>query len=208
MHRILFPVAFGTILGLIIDQIMLRHWPGFETFEHEVTHAIVALFCLRKIRRFVVTRHGGGYVEHQGSFGGLLAEDLIGFAPYILPTFTVISVLFRPWVDLPYRPWFDGWIGFTLGFHTWSTLRETKEAWTHRAFAAAGTGETMKSDLGRRGLIFSSIYIATTTTAIHGLVLALILGGYGGFGMWYRTVKPAVKTHATWAVARVTGLLR
>ncbi len=178
------PFAIGTGVGLVLDQVVLRRIPGFETFEHELTHAVAALLFLRPVTRFVVTRDRGGWVEYRGGFGGLVGSDFIGFAPYILPTFTVVSVLARPLVPGAWFPWFDGWIGLTFGFHTWSTLRETIVAWTSRTFTSA-IGKEARSDLADRGLVFSSIYVVSATLAIHGVLLAILLHGFPGVPPWW-----------------------
>ncbi len=188
---LLLPLALGAVAGVALDQVLLRRLPGFETFEHELTHAIAALCCLRSVTGFRVTRRQGGWVQHTGGFGGQLADDVIGFAPYVLPTFTVASVLLRPLLPAGCFPWYDVWLGGTLGFHAWSTARETAESWSHRRFQSAGSGEWVESDTARRGLAYSAVYITTVTLALHGLVLAVVLHGYRGFAAWGRLVWPA-----------------
>ncbi len=138
---LLWPLAVGFVLGVLVDERLIGRAPGAETFEHELTHALVALLFLRRVTRFVVTKRNGGWVQYSGGFGGVVADDLIGLAPYVLPTFTALSVAARPALDAGWFPWFDVWIGPTLGYHTWNTIRGTRRAWTSRPFVRAGTEE-------------------------------------------------------------------
>ncbi len=184
---ILWPVVAGTVAGIVVDQFVFRRVPFIETFEHELTHAVAALMFFRRVTGFRV-RGGSGAVQHVGGFGGRLGDDFIGLAPYVLPTFTVVSVLVRPFLGLAWFPWFDGWIGFTFGYHLWSSLDETRQAWTRRAFSSAADGEVTQSDIARRGFIYSFIYIATVTIAIHGVLLAILVNGYSGVPPWAREV--------------------
>jgi hypothetical protein len=183
-ETILWSCLSGTCLGILADEFILRRIAGFETFEHEFTHAVAALMFFRRIHRFVVTRNGGGLVSHSGGLGGEIGDEFIGLAPYVLPTFTFLSALVRPFVPHEWFPWFDVWIGFTFGYHFWSTAREVRLNWTAEPFPSAGTGEWTLSDIGRRGFLYSVVFIVTTGLAIHGLLLAIILRGFQGAVSW------------------------
>jgi hypothetical protein len=182
---LLVPIGAGAVLGILLDHVILRKFPVVETFEHEFTHAIVALLFFRRITGFTV-RRSGGTVAHRGRFGGVFGSDCIGLAPYIFPTFTVFSVLARPLIPPGGFPWYDGWIGATFGYHLWSMLEETRAAWTKRAFPAADGSERTQSDIGRRGYIYSGIFIATGSLLVHGLLVAVLLGGMPGVAAWGR----------------------
>ena len=206
--KILAPLAAGTVAGILLDQFLLRRWAGFETFEHELTHALAALLCLRRVENFIVTRHRGGWVRHSGGFGGELADDFIGLAPYVLPTFTAAAVLLRPFVPGSWFPWYDGGIGLSFGFHAWSTLREIRHNWSSEAFASAGTGEAVQTDIARRGFLYSLIYIVTVTLAIHGVLLAILLHGYSGVPAWGRAAWATTAALAGWAGRELGRLAR
>lgn len=79
-HSVLAPLLVGVVLGLLLTRLLARLFPAAELFKHELTHAVVALLCLRNITEFTV-RHDGGYGRHSGSFLGSLGDDLIGLAP-------------------------------------------------------------------------------------------------------------------------------
>ena len=182
---LLVPIGAGTVLGILLDQFVIRKFPVVETFEHEFTHAVVALLFFRRITGFTVRRIGGT-VAHRGRFGGVFGSDCIGLAPYILPTFTLFSVLARPYVPAGGFPWYDVWIGTTFGYHLWSMLEETRVAWTKQAFPSADGSERTQSDIGRRGYIYSGIFIATGVLLVHGLLVAVLLGGMPGVAAWGR----------------------
>ena len=186
------PLWAGVATGVIIDQMVLRRIPGLETFEHELTHAIMALLLLRSIRQFTVSRHRGGYVAYSGGLGGELGNDLIGFAPYFLPTFTALSVLLRPLFIGRLPPngvlVYDAWVGFTLGFHLWSTLRETRVAWTHDSIRVAGSSGRISSDLGKRGLLYSGATVLALALATHGILAGVVVDGYAGAATWGKEV--------------------
>ena len=121
--RWLLPYLVGTVLGIFFDLAVVRRISGLDTFRHEVGHALTALVFFRRIDRFVVTRHGGE-VYHSGGFGGELADDIIGLAPYTIPVLYLSSVLVRPFFLSRWFPWFDVWVGFAFGLHLWGNFRD------------------------------------------------------------------------------------
>lgn len=176
-------LAIGFFAGGVIDSILKRHAPGFEVFEHELTHAIAAILFFRRIEKFVVT-HSQGHVRYSGGRGGVFADHFIGMAPYILPTFSMFLVLIRPLLGAESFSWYDILIGTTLGFHTLSTIREFQEAWRKDYFSSL-SGNMVQTDLGRVGLVYSAIYISVLTAAIHGLLFFIIIAGYPGVVLWW-----------------------
>jgi hypothetical protein len=185
--QILLPFAIGTILGIIIEKTILRRFDRFETFEHELTHVVVALLFFRRIDEFVVTSRGG-QVRYGGGCCGEFGSDMIGLSPYFLPTFTLISALVRLFLGNHAFPWFDGWIGFTFGFHLWSTIDEVRTNWTSTPYVDY-SGESTRTDIGKRGLIYSTLLITCFGLVTHGVVLALMTKGFPGVLNWGRQVS-------------------
>jgi hypothetical protein len=181
------PLCVGALLGIVVDHFVLRRVPVAQTFEHELTHAVAALMFFRRITGFVVKKKGGTVSYHEG-FGGQFGTDFIGLAPYVFPLFAALSVAGRFFVPDTWFPWYDGWIGFTLGYHIWSSIEEIGEAWTKKRFVSAGTGEVTQTDIARRGYIYSAVFIATFTLAIHGIMIALIVKGTAGVLPWAKEV--------------------
>lgn len=198
----------GCLLGVILER-FLRRWPWVHVFEHELTHALVALLFLHPITRFVVTDRGG-WVGHRAGRGGAFGNDAIGLAPYVLPTFTLVSVLIRPWLPSASFPWFDVWTGITLGYHTVSTINETRANWHKETFTRVDTSETTRSDIGMRGYAYSAIFILTGTLLIYGLTFAGWARGYPGIAEWsgvlWRGIRATIGDLHAW-LATAAGQL-
>lgn len=194
------PLVCGLAVGFPVYFTVIRKIPYLSTFEHELTHAIVALLFFRRIRKFIVTARRGGEVQYSGNFGGAFGELLIGLAPYYLPTFTLILALLRPVFPAAWFPWYDGLIGATLAFHICSTPEETKEAWTKRTFTGAGGNQKIKTDIGKVGYIFALLVIAGFGIFLIGLVLQLIGTGYPGTWAFLKQVGvTSYETYAEWS---------
>jgi hypothetical protein len=179
----LLPYLLGMLLGIVFDQAVVRKVSVLTTFLHELGHAFLALLFLRRVDHFVVGRNGGA-VHHSGGFGGALVDDIIGLAPYTVPPFYFVSVLVRPFVSSAWFPWFDVWIGFAFGFHLWGGLRDIRWNWSKQPFIGARSGNQTVTDIARRGYVFSFIYIVTVTFMIQGILLSVMLNGYGGIIFW------------------------
>jgi hypothetical protein len=178
--------AAGTAAGVIVCRPLLRHLPVLETFEHELTHALAALCLLRGVRRFKVTWREGGYVEHRP--GSRLGDDLIGLAPYMVPTATFATALVAPLVAAPARSWFFGVTGVTFGYHLVSTVREIVASFTRRGYRPPGGRREVRTDIGQRGLVYSTAFILAGLLLFHGVTAALLADGYGGVPIWGRAL--------------------
>ncbi len=174
------PLICGFILGIPFYFMVIKKIYVISTFEHELTHALVALFFFRRIHKFIVTSKRGGQVQYSGNFGGEFGNLLIGLAPYYLPTLTLIAVLVRPFLPPDWFPWYDGFIGATFAFHIFSTVDETKLSWTKRTFKGAGDNQKTRSDIGKVGYIFAFLVITGFGIFLLGFSLQLIGSGYAG----------------------------
>ena len=191
------PLACGFAAGIPVYFTVIKKIPYISTFEHEITHALVALLFFRKIHKFIVTSKRGGQVQYSGNFGGEFGTLLIGLAPYYLPTCTLITVLIRPVIPAEWFPWFDVFIGATFAFHICSTPEETKHAWTKRTFPGAGDNKKTKSDIGKAGYIFAFLVIVGFGIFLTGLALQLIGSGYSGTWAFLKQVgKTSFTTYA------------
>ncbi len=161
------PILAGLAAGTALYVILLRRVPGFEVCEHELTHALVALLYFRRITNFSVKRDHGHVIFLRG-FGGTFGDDMIGFAPYVLPTFTALLILIRPFLHGPLW-WYDFWIGVSFGYHLFSGYRELSPR---------------QPDLASRGLLYSCLAVPALALAIHGALLAILVNGYAGVPPW------------------------
>lgn len=203
----LLPFVIGTVLGILFDTGVIRKSSALHTFRHELGHAFAALIFFRRVDRFVVTRHKGGEVYHSAGFGGALADDVIGLAPYTIPTFYFISVLLRPVLPPGWFPWVDVWIGFTFGFHLWGGIRDIRRNYSKKPFIGASSRRKRVTDIASTGFIFSFIYIVTVSLAIHGILLAVMLNGYTGVLSWAHEFW-AVTQHLPEFVSRMVALAK
>ena len=188
------PLICGLALGIPFYFILIRKIHVISTFEHELTHALVALFFLRRIHKFIVTSKRGGQVQYSGNFGGEFGNLLIGLAPYYLPTLTLIAVLVRPFPPSGWFPWYDGFIGATLAFHIFSTIDETRLSWTKHSFTGAGDHQKTKSDIGKVGYIFAFLVISGFGIFLLGLSFQLIGTGYSG--TWHFLKQVAINSYS------------
>lgn len=191
---IVYTFLIGLAISGILHYFLIRKFPIIGTFEHELTHAIVALLFFRKVSNFIVTNGQGGSVSHSGSFGGKFGGLNITLAPYFLPTFTFIFILFRPLIPLDYIMWFDIFISFSFGYHLFSTIDEIKINWTKVSFQSAKSDNLTKSDIAKSGYIFSFIYILTLTTLIHGIIIWVWLDNYVGILNYFTIIYSSSKT--------------
>lgn len=175
------PLAGGFALGWVGYRVLVSRIAGFDTFEHELTHALVALLFLRPVTGFRVTRHEGGWVSYGGGLGGAFANDMIGLAPYFLPTFTVVPAIVYPWIPAEWSLGVLVAMGATLAYHTFSTLAETRQSWTSTSFIRAGTSELAHSDIAQSGHLYSAVTIASVALGLHAAIWWIVVDGYAGF---------------------------
>ena len=206
--EILYAFLIGLGISSVTHYFLVRKFPIISTFEHELTHAIVALLFLRKVSNFIVTNGKGGSVSHSGNFGGKFGSLNITLAPYFLPTFTLIFILVRPLIPIEYIKWYDILIGFSFGYHLFSTIAEIKINWTKVSFTSAKSTDLTKSDIAKSGYIFSFIYILTLTTLIHGIIIWIWNNNYAGVIDYLALIFDSSKTLITQITALATELYK
>jgi len=194
-------LLIGIAISGLAHYFFIRKFPVISTFEHELTHAIVALLFFRKVSNFIVTNGQGGSVSHSGNFGGRFGSLNITLAPYFLPTFTFILILLRPVIPVEHIMWFDILISFSFGYHLFSTIEEIKINWTKVSFTAAKSDDLTKSDIAKSGYIFSFIYILTLTTLIHGFIIWVWIDNYDGILNYLTIIYSSSKTLITEIIA-------
>ena len=175
----------GFFIGLGIyvplHLFLVRRWTMLQVFQHELTHALFSAAFFRGVPDFRSTRNGG-YIEHTGGFGGWFGDTAIGLAPYSCPTFALALALVRPLLRVQWLPWWEGAVGLTLGFHLTVAVGETARSFRVRSFERV-SGGWVQSDVARRGLVFSALYIALFGLLFHGVVLSMVRHGYDG--VWH-----------------------
>ena len=119
----LMPFALGLGCYALIWCLLIRKKRGrgvWDTFEHELTHAIFCVLLFKKVHAFHAGSHADkdgylGYVSHEGAKG--IRETLITLAPYFFPTYTVFLLLIRLLVAESYLWYFDIAVGASFSYH-------------------------------------------------------------------------------------------
>lgn len=173
------PFLIGSGIGIPVYYLLIKNIKGFGTFEHELTHAVTALCFGGKVTQFISTKDRGGFVKYEGVKLGQFGLDIVSFAPYVLPTFTFFSVLIYPILPNNYQYYLIIWLGLTFIYHTISTSGEIVRNFTYKPFRSA-SGKMTRSDLGKRGLFYSTVSIITLTLIFHLIILVILIDNYHG----------------------------
>jgi len=175
---------FGYLLiGLIVGvpfAIIIKRFSRFTTFEHEATHALIAMVFFNRITKFVFTKRQGGYIAYKGGLNGWFPKHMISLAPYYFPLFAFIFIILRPLVGDNLIPWWDIWIGMWIMFYIFSYMSEILGQWSKRSFNRVGAHENVKTDIGKEGYIFSFVFIISLSLFFYGLLFNVILYNYTG----------------------------
>ena len=111
--------AGGLAASVAIWFGLIRNWRFWSTFEHELTHTLVALLLLRRPREFVVSADGSGHATYEGR-----PSVLITLSPYFLPTLNVLLLPVAIVIKTEWHLWYMGLFGFLLGYHTLSRFAQ------------------------------------------------------------------------------------
>lgn len=122
-----FFIGLGAFFVLRIIPFLGRNSKVLETASHELTHMFMCLLFFKRVQSLKVSAEGSGEVWHSGNGLGHL---FIALAPYSLPIFTFIVLIFSIWGSAESMHVYHLLIGFTLAFHivcfaTQTSLRQT-----------------------------------------------------------------------------------
>jgi hypothetical protein len=160
-HPVKHSPFFGGAIGYYLGWkwfFRRRAWGSMiSTFEHELTHALFALFTFRIPRSIRVTWDQGGHMTHTGR-----SNWLILIAPYWFPTATFATftvMLFLPESTIQTASIF---LGITVSYHLTSSWIETHPE---------------QSDLRRAGFGFCWCVLPFLNVWAYGMILAFLGGG-------------------------------
>lgn len=159
------PLVIGFVAGTVLWCASWSRIAGLTTLEHELTRALVALMFFRRVVDIRVARDQGGHVQHEGGFGGLFGNEMIGLAPYFLPTFAVLPALLLPLAPDRWVPWVIGLVGAMLAYQVFST---------------AGEMRPDQTDIRSRGMVYIVVLVASLSAGLHGILWHMLAGGYVG----------------------------
>ena len=143
--------AYGVFLFTMIIPRVRHNLNWFMKFTHELTHTLVALLFIGKIREFVV-RDRECYVSY---LTGPIGYIPITLSPYCIPIYTFMLFPFRFAGDSHYMIVFDFLIAFSYAFHIHSFIKQTRFS---------------QPDIENCGNARSTAFI----TFVHAAVIALI----------------------------------
>jgi len=129
----------------------------FVTMEHEFAHLLVGLLFLKAPVSFSANRDGSGEVELNG------CNFLIRLAPYFLPTTSFIMLPFLFFLRREYALAFLGVLGFTVAYHIFSTVHETR---------------LDQPDIRNVGVPFSLAFLPVANLIVYGAIFAFVAGEY------------------------------
>lgn len=150
--------AYGMFLLTLIIPRVRHNLNWFMKFTHELTHTLVALLFLARIKEFVV-KDRECYVNYKS---GPIGYIPITLSPYCIPIYTVMLFPFRFVGDAGYMIVFDVLIAFTYTFHAHSFIKQTRPS---------------QSDIRNCGLARSSAFIIFVNACVLALILAIPKGG-------------------------------
>ena len=156
----------GGLIGFVPVWFLLRRRLAFfATLEHELTHLLVGLLCLKKPESLHATARDGGEVRiYTGK-----VNFLIGLAPYFLPTLSYCALPFPAIVQPRLELAVLVLMGATAAYHILSTIDELS---------------VRQPDLREAGLFFSSLFLPVANLVSYGAILAFVDGGYGQTGSY------------------------
>ena len=151
-------VAYGLFLVSMIVPRMRHNLNWFMKFTHELTHTLVAVLFLAKIREFVV-KDRDCYVNYKA---GPIGYVPITLSPYCIPIYTFMLFPFRFAGDSHYMIVFDALIAFSYAFHVHSFIKQTR---------------FRQPDIENCGKARSVAFISFVHMAVIALILATPKGG-------------------------------
>jgi hypothetical protein len=150
--------AYGMFLFSLLIPRVRHNLNWFMKFTHELTHTLVALFFLARIKEFVV-KDRDCYVSYKSGPVGYVPITL---SPYCIPIYTFMLFPFRFVGDAGYMIVFDALIAFTYAFHVHSFIKQTRYS---------------QLDIENCGKGRSTVFILFVHLAVISLILAIPKGG-------------------------------
>jgi len=151
------PFPAGIILYLLLWRFVFsRRAPFWSIVEHELTHAVFALLCFKRVRALNAYRKRGGRVVVEGG------NFVIALAPYVFPL-PILFLILAKWMIVPqYNALLNFFLGFFLMFHLIPLFYEYHPS---------------QPDIRGTGILFSTIIILFGNLFFVGLTLAALEPG-------------------------------
>lgn len=171
-------IFVGILLYLFLRMLIRSKSSFFETFSHELTHALIAILFGRKVHSFHVEDSGTGMIFTSGNNNYSLIP--VALAPYCLPIFTYFLLVFRCIAAYNHLWICDLCIGMTLCFHYYCFKTQI------------GNHQT---DINQYPLSFSYLYIVTAWVINICIILVALFpnmntkNGILGYGVFSSVLR-------------------
>ena len=123
---------------------------------HEHTHALWTVIFGGRVSAINISGQGGNVKVSKANFLTILA-------PYFFPFYTVVPLLYEPWLMPAAKNWNTALIGFTLSFHLVLTLFSMKQK---------------QSDFKEVGKLFSLSFILCVNILVVAGIFAVVSPKY------------------------------
>ncbi|MCL1893990.1 MAG: hypothetical protein FWG02_07135 [Holophagaceae bacterium] len=166
----------GFALYCIVRRFIKKNLDFLETFTHELIHTVIGLLFFHQIDKFNATSRNGEVIYHGGKRAGNI---FILLAPYCLPIYPIIFLLFR-FAIAPEYIWLINIVtGITTAFHAFAFKRDI---------------HFRQPDIQNAGVLFSLIFIWTFLSFFTSIILWSVQSGLGGaFVHWWKNSVSLVK---------------
>ena len=162
------PMGGMIVLWFVIPGLNGSH---FAIFEHEFTHMFAALLTFHRPKSMSIEPDKGGSFGYYGE-----GNWFITLAPYFVPTFPIIMIIFSViwhWGGEPLPDLYVPVLGMLFGYHLISNAMQIH-------------GE--QTDFAKAGWIFSALFLPTANLLTFGFVWAFAVRSWIGVGRWWQLV--------------------
>lgn len=161
------------MIGMIVIWFIIPGLNGshFAIFEHEFTHMIAAILTFHRPKSMKIEPDKGGEFGYYGE-----GNWFITLAPYFVPTFPLIMMLFSvvwAFAGEPLPELFMPVLGMLFGYHLISNAMQIH-------------GE--QTDFAKAGWLFSLLFLPTANLLTFGFVWAFAARNWNGVGRWWGLV--------------------
>ncbi len=147
-------LAGGIIFSVLWFTYFSKKGNFWSTLEHELTHALFALFFLKQVHSISASRKKGGLIRIEGG------NALIALSPYFFPLACIPVLLLKVFLPIRFQIYMNFLLGFTYFFHLVNLFKEV---------------HFEQSDIKSTGYMFSITLILFLNIFFLGIILSVLL---------------------------------
>ncbi len=165
----------------------------WETFSHELAHALVSTILLVRVNRFKADRDPDskgvlGFVVHEKAGG--FRRLIISLCPYFLPIYSLGIVVVIAFVSPAARPVFEILLGASFAAFVVSVIRDCRPH---------------QSDIRNNGTLLSMWLVVFANVVVVTSMLLVFLGGWSDVGLFFRAWLAGVFQSVRWGAEMLVG---